>query len=324
MNYRRLGRTGLKVSDYCMGADNFGDQTDEPTALRMMGKAVDAGVNFIDTANVYVSGKSEEIVGKFLRARRHDIVLASKCRSKVGTGLHDVGISRKAVMKAIEDSLKRLKTDFIDLYQVHSFDPDAPIDEALRAFDDLVHQGKVRHIGCSNFAGYQLMKALWVSDRHGLARFDSVQPRYNMLYRYPELELLPACADEKVGVIVYSPMAGGFLQGKHRKDAAATGTRFDTTFRAAQFYRRTYWNDAAFAAVERFLAAAKEHGVTQFQLGAGWVRKNPVVTSLIVGARTEEQLASNLKDWEQPVPAEALKKADEIADWHRDNAPLVA
>ena len=287
MKYVRLGRTGLRVSEYCMGADNFGDQTDETTALRMMAQAVEAGVNYIDTANVYVAGRSEEIVGRFLKGRRHDIVLATKCRAKVGPGLHDTGVSRKAVMKAIEDSLRRLQTDFIDLYQVHAFDPDTPIEETLRVFDDLVHQGKVLHVGCSNFAGHQLVKSLWTSDRYNLARFESAQPRYNALYRYPELELFPACAAHGVGVVVYSPMAGGFLQGKHRPEGAAPGSRFAETFRAHQFYRRTYWHDSAFEAVERFLGVAKRHGLTPFQLGAGWVRKNPVVTSLIVGARTE-------------------------------------
>lgn len=323
MNYVRLGRTGLKVSAYCMGADNFGDQTDEPAALRMMGRAIEAGVNYIDTANSYVAGRSEEIVGRFLKGRRHDIVLATKCRSKVGPGLHDIGVSRKAIMKAIEDSLRRLQSDYIDLYQVHSFDPDTPLEETLRAFDDLVHQGKVLYVGCSNFAGHQLVKALWTSDKHGLVRFESVQPRYNMLYRYPELELLPTCAAHSVGVVVYSPMAGGFLQGKHRREGAAPGTRFADTFRAHQFYRRTYWHESAFEAVDRFLAVAKRHGMTPFQLGAGWVRKNPVVTALIVGARTEEQLESNLRDWEAAVPPDALREVDEIADWHRDHAPLV-
>ena len=323
MKYVRLGRTGLKVSDYCMGADNFGDQTDEPTALRMMARAVEGGVNYIDTANSYVAGRSEEIVGRFLRGRRHEIVLATKCRSKVGPGLHDIGVSRKAVMKAAEDSLRRLQTDFIDLYQVHSFDPDSPLDETLRAFDDLVRQGKVHYAGCSNFTGYQLVKSLWASDRNGTVRFDSVQPRYNMLWRYPELELLPACQAHRVGVVVYSPMAGGFLQGKHTRQGAQPGTRFADTFRAHQFYRRTYWNEAAFEAVDRFLGVCKRHRLTPFQLGAGWVRKNPAVSSLIVGARTEEQLDANLRDWEAAVPDEALREADGIADWHRDHAPLV-
>ncbi|MBI4307003.1 MAG: aldo/keto reductase [Chloroflexi bacterium] len=323
MKYVRLGRTGLKVSEYCMGADNFGDQTDEPTALRMMARAVEAGVNFIDTANSYVGGRSEEIVGRFLRGRRHDIVLATKCRSKAGPGLHDIGLSRKAVMKAVEDSLRRLQTDFVDLYQAHNFDPDTPIDETLRAFDDLVHQGKVRYIGCSNFAGYQLARSLWMSDKHGLARFDSVQPRYNLLYRHPELEVLPLCAEEKVGVIVYSPMAGGFLMGKHRREGPQPGTRFADIFRAHQFYRRTYWHDAAFTAVERFLEVAKRHSVTPFQLGTGWVRKNPVITALIVGARNEEQLESNLRDWELPAPPGALAEADQVADWHHATSPLI-
>lgn len=323
MDYARLGRTGLKVSTYIMGGDNFGDQTDKATALRMMGQAVDAGVNTIDTANSYVGGTSEEIIGAFLKGRRHEIVLASKCRSKVGPGLHDIGTSRKAVMKAIEDSLRRLQTDYIDLYQVHSYDYDTPLDETLRAFDDLVHQGKVRYVGCSNFSGAQLTKALWISDKYNLARFDSTQPRYNMLYRHPELELFPACEEFGVGVIVYSPMAGGFLTGKHSRESAQEGTRFAQSFRAHQFYRRTYWHDVQFEAVEKFIALCKKHGVSPYQLGPKWVMQQPAVTACIIGARTEEQLEANLRDWEAPVPPEALQEANEVADWARLNGPNI-
>ena len=323
MEYARLGRTGLKVSRYIVGCDNFGDQTDMETSLRILNRAFDAGVNTFDTANSYVDGASEEIIGNFLQGRRHQVVLATKCRSKVGEGLHDIGTSRKAVMKAIEDSLRRLQTDYVDLYQVHSFDPDTPLDETLRAFDDLVHQGKVRYIGCSNFAGYQLARSLWISDKHGLARFDSTQPRYNMLHRHPELELFPLCQEMGVGVIVYSPMAGGFLTGKHSKEAPAPETRFSDAFRAAQGYRRTYWHEAFFEAVGRFTAVCDKYRVTPYQLGTKWVLRQPAVTACIVGARTEAQLQANLRDWELPVPEEALEEAQQIADWARDNGPNI-
>ncbi|MEX0762190.1 MAG: aldo/keto reductase [Dehalococcoidia bacterium] len=321
MEYVKLGRTGLKVSEYCIGGDNFGDQTDTAEAMRIMGKAFDNGVNFIDTANSYVQGKSEEVISRFIKTRRSEVVLASKCRSKVGEGPNDIGVSRKSVMQAIDDSLRRLDTDYIDLYQVHSFDPTTPLDETLRAFDDLVHSGKVRYIGCSNFAGYQLTKALWTSEKHNLARFDSVQPRYNLLYREPERELFEVCRDQGVGVIPYSPQAGGFLLGKYRKDRETTGTRLGEGFRAHQFYRRTYWHDIYFEAVEQFMAVTEKYGVSPMALALGWVRSNPVVTSCIVGARTEEQLDQNLKAWAEDVPSEALDEATRVGDWLRDNAP---
>jgi aryl-alcohol dehydrogenase (NADP+) len=323
VEYVKLGRTGLKVSTYCMGADNFGDQTPEAEALHMLGQAMDAGVNFIDTANSYVAGKSEEILGKWLTPRRSQVVLASKCRSKVGNGPNDIGVSRKAVMQACEDSLRRLRTDYIDLYQVHSFDPDTPIDETLGAFNDLVRQGKARYIGCSNFSGWQLTKALWMSDRAGYARFDSVQPRYNLLYRDPERELLPAAIEHGVGVIPYSPQAGGFLLGKYSRHEAPAGTRFNESFRAHQFYRRTYWNDATFEAAERFGAVAQKHKVSRSALALKWVRSRPGVSACIVGAKDRAQLTENLAAWEEQVHAEAVADATAVGDWHRQNAPWV-
>ena len=323
MEYVRLGRSGLKVSQYIVGADNFGDQTDGETSLKMLNAAFDAGVNTIDTANSYVAGRSEEIVGRFLKGRRHEVVLATKCRSKVGDGLHDIGTSRKAVMQAIDHSLRRLQTDYVDLYQVHSFDPDTPLDEMLRAFDDLLRQGKVRYIGCSNFRGLQLTRCLWLSDRHNLARFDSTQPRYNLLYRHAELELFPACEEFGVGVIVYSPMAGGFLTGKHSPEAAVEGTRFADSFRASQFYRTSYWHGAYFEAVRRFLDVCEKHNLTPYQLGTRWVLRQPAVTACIVGARTPDQLEANLRDWELPVPDEALDEAQQVADWARENGPNI-
>lgn len=323
MEYVRLGRTGLKVSQYIVGADNFGGMTDTETSLSMLNTAFDAGVNAVDTANSYVDGKSEEIVGSFLKGRRHEVVLATKCRSKIGEGLHDIGTSRKAVMQAIDDSLRRLQTDYVDLYQIHSFDPDTPLDEMLRALDDLVHQGKVRYIGCSNFKGYQLTEALWLSERHNLARFDSVQPRYNLLYRRPELELLPACEEFRVGVIVFSPMAGGFLTGKHSPKAAVEGTRFSDSFRGAQGYRTSYWHDAYFEALDKFLDVCRKHDLTPYQLGTRWVLRQPAVTACIVGARTPDQLEANLRDWDLPVPDEALDEVQQVADWARENGPNI-
>jgi len=323
MQYTRLGRTGLKISTYIMGGDNFGGQTDEAESLRMMATAADAGVNVIDTANSYTDSKSEEIVGKFLRGRRDDIVLASKFRSATGPGMFDIGGSRKAIMKAVEESLRRLQTDYIGLYQMHSFDPETPLEETLRALDDLVHQGKVRYIGCSNFSGSQITESLWISDKNNLARMDSTQPRYNLLYRHPELELLPAAEQFGVGVIVYRPMAGGFLTGKHSRDGGEAGGRYDKNFRAFNFYARTYWHESQFEAVERFVRLSDKHGLAPSQLGTGWVLSNPTVSACIVGARTPEQLEANLAGWDVEISEQALKEAEEIGDWARDNGPRI-
>ncbi|MFW6195434.1 MAG: aldo/keto reductase [Chloroflexota bacterium] len=321
MEYRRLGRTGLKVSAYCVGGDNFGLQTEETEALRIMGRAFDAGVNFIDTANSYADQRSEEIVGRFLKGRREETVLATKCSSRAGDGMYDRGLSRKAVMKAIDDSLHRLQTDYVDLYQIHWPDPETPLDETLRAFDDILRAGKARYIGCSNFPAYLLAKGHWISAKHNLARFDSVQPKYNLIHRDAERELLPYCREAGVGVIAYSPMAGGFLTGKHSREAAVEGSRFSDEFRAAGFYRRTYWTDAHFNAVERYLGVCNKYDLTPHQLGLAWVRSQPGISACIAGARSEWQLQQNLDAWGTEPPREALDEAQEVADWLRDNAP---
>ena len=325
MKHVNLGRTGLKVSEFCIGADNFGDQTSPGDGVRIMERAFEAGVNFIDTANAYgpadKKGISEEVVGRFITGRRSQVVLATKGRSKMGEGPNDEGTNRKYVMQAIDDSLRRLGTDYVDLYQIHAPDPTTPVDETVDAYNDVVRSGKARYIGVSNFAGYQLMEALWKQDRRGLAPFVSAQPRYNLLYREPERELFPACADQGVGVMAYSPQAGGFLLGKHRNFEAETGTRFSDDFRAASFYRLTYWNEPTFNAMERFIAVTEKYGVTPNALALRWVISNPVVTACIVGSRNIEQLEQNLAAWEEPVPQEALDEATEIGDLLWGTAP---
>ncbi len=320
-----LGRTGLKVSQYCIGADNFGDQTSAGDGVRIMERAFDVGVNFVDTANSYGpadnKGISEEIVGRFIKSRRSDVVLATKGRSRMGGGPNDEGVNRKYVMNAIDESLKRLGTDYVDLYQIHAPDPTTPIDETVDAYNDVVRAGKARYIGVSNFAGYQLMDALWKQDRRDLAPFVSVQPRYNLLYREPERELFRVCADQGVGVMAYSPQAGGFLLGKHRNFEAETGTRFAEDFRAASFYRLTYWNEPTFKAMEAFIQVTEKYGVSPNALALRWVISNPVMTACIVGARTLEQLEQNLEAWEADVPQEALDEATAIGDTLWDTAP---
>ena len=239
MKTQRLGRTGLKVSEICLGTMTFGRQCDEALSFAIMDTACEAGVDFFDTADVYpvggdasTVGRTEDIVGKWLKGRREQIVLATKCWGAMGPQPNDRGLSRKHILAAIDESLRRLQTDYIDLYQVHAPDLDTPIDETLAALDDVVRQGKVRYNGCSNFQTWMLAKALWTSDKHGLARFDCVQPRYNILFREIEHELLPLCRDQGVGVIPYNPLAGGFLTGKHMDNRASQAPSSETRFRA--------------------------------------------------------------------------------------------
>jgi len=296
---KRLGRTGLKVTEVCLGTMTFGHQCDEKTSFRIMDEAAEAGVNFIDTADVYPvpvslesSGKTEEIVGHWLKGKRDDFILATKCRMQMSARPNDVGLSRKHILSAIDASLARLGTDYVDLYQVHAPDPQTPIDETLRALDDVVRSGKALYIGCSNFQAWQLGNALWTSDRLGLARFDSVQPRYNLLFREIEHELFPLCVDQGVGVIVYNPLAGGFLTGKHPRNAPpADNTRFAV---AGKLYLDRYWNDASFDAVERLRIFFESRGKSLTHVAIAWVLKERAVASAIVGATSPEQLRDTL------------------------------
>src|SRR5713101_1855229 len=227
MEYRRLGATGLKISELCLGCMTFGRETDETTAGKILDRYIEVGGNFLDTANVYAVGASEEILGRIVGERRKDLVVATKVRFNANVFMgkpvapNQIGLSRGHIMSEVEASLRRLKMDYIDLYQVHSWDFETPIEETMRALDDLVRQGKVRYLGASNFTSWQLMKSLWVSDRHGWTRFDCLQPQYNLICRDIEREILPVCRNEGIGVIPWSPLAGGFLSGKYRREEAA-------------------------------------------------------------------------------------------------------
>ena len=269
MEHTRLGRTGLQVSKLCLGTMTFGLQCDEPTSVAILDRAAEGGIDFFDTSDVYplggdltTQGRTEEILGRWLLGRRDRFVLATKCFGPTGPSPLDAGNSRRHIFDAIDASLRRLQTDYIDLYQLHGFDPATPIDETLGALDDLVHEGKVRYIGCSNFLTYQLVRAIGRSETLGLARFDSVQPRYNLLFRPIEREMLPFCSEEGVGVIPYNPIAGGLLSGKHRRSAPPPeGTRF-TLGNAAQTYQGRYWHDREFDTVGQLLPLAEEAGVS--------------------------------------------------------------
>jgi aryl-alcohol dehydrogenase-like predicted oxidoreductase len=312
MKYRRLGRTGLKVSEICLGTMTYGDQVGETEAIRLMNKALDLGVNFFDTADAYIEGRSEEIVGKALKGVRDSVVVATKVANRTGPGPNDVGLSRKHIMRGIEDSLRRLETDYIDLYYAHLPDYDTPIEETLRALDDLVHQGKVRYMGCSNFRAWQLCKALWVSDLHDWARFDCIQPPYNLITRDIEYELLPLCASERVGICVYNPLAGGLLTGKHDPDKPpAQGTRFTLESIGRMYYER-YWSDANFEAVGRLKDIAQKYGRSLPQFALAWILSNQTVTSTICGSTSVRQLEQNLGSTEIELSEEELKACDSV------------
>ncbi|HEY8746098.1 MAG TPA: aldo/keto reductase, partial [Chloroflexota bacterium] len=309
MQYKRLGRTGLKVSEICLGTMTFGNQADEQVSKAIVKRALDAGVNFFDTANVYNAGVSEEFTGRALQGVRRDIVLATKLHGRVGPGPNDGGQSRKHIMDAIEQSLRRLGTDYIDLYQVHRFDPDTPLDETLGTLDDLVRSGKVRYIGASNYAAWQLCTALWNSDKLHLARYDCVQPRYNLISRAIEVELLPLCQAQGVGVIVYNPLAGGMLTGKHQRQAPpTTGTRFDMN----PMYRNRYWQERVFDAVDRFREIAAGTGHSMAQVALAWSLANPVMTSAILGASRVEQLDETLPAVDIVLSSEQLQQLQDL------------
>jgi aryl-alcohol dehydrogenase (NADP+) len=303
MQTRALGRTGWKVPVISLGTMTFGLQCDEKTSFAILDRAFEAGVDFLDSADVYplgggldTVGRTEEILGRWMaeRGNRDRVLVATKCRGRTGRGPNDEGLSRFHILRAVEASLRRLRTDVIDLYQTHAFDPDVPIEETARALDDLVRAGKVRYVGCSNYPAWRLGQALAASQRLGLARYESVQPRYNLLYREIETELLPLCRAEGLGVIVYNPLAGGFLSGKYaRGEAPREGTRF-TLGNAARIYQHRYWQDPQFEVVEKLAKECEARGQALASVAVAWVLAQPAVTSAIVGASRPEQLDATL------------------------------
>ena len=325
MKIKHLGRTGLKVTEICLGTMTFGNQCDEPTSHAIMSKAFDAGVTFFDTADAYplgatleTVGRTEEYIGRWFQGhpgRRSQVVLATKFYGQVGSGPNDQGGSRKHIVQAIEGSLRRLQTDYIDLYQMHFPDHETPIDETLRVLDDLVHSGKVLYIGCSNFPAWELCKALWTSDKLGLARFDSVQPRYNLLYRQIEAELLPLALDQGIGVISYNPLAGGLLTGRYQPgQAPAEGSRF-TVQNAGKLYQARYWQEPQMQAVEELKAFCQEHHIDIAQLAIAWVLAQPAITSAIVGASKPEHLDQTLHAVDLVLDEQMRAVCDDI--WYR-------
>jgi aryl-alcohol dehydrogenase-like predicted oxidoreductase len=309
MEYRRLGNSGLKVSEIGLGGNVFGKWADEQTSIAVINHALDLGINYIDTADMYGQGLSEELIGKAVKNKRSRFIIATKFGYPMGDGPNQSGASRYYIMKAADASLRRLQTDYIDLYQVHLPDPATPIEETLRTLDDLVRAGKVRYIGCSNFAAWQLCEALWLSKVNNLHSFVTVQPRYNLLERQIETELVPCCQAYDIGIIPWGPLVGGFLTGKYRKgQEAPSGTRLSQPYPLYDnIFTEANWNKLA-----KLEAFAAEHGHNVGELAIAWLLAKPWISTVIAGARKIEQVSANATAAEWKLTAEEGSKVDVI------------
>jgi aryl-alcohol dehydrogenase-like predicted oxidoreductase len=307
MEFRKLGNSGLKVSAIGLGGNNFGWWADEPTSVSVINHALEKGINFIDTADIYDRGRSEDFVGKAVKGKRQNVLIATKFGNPMGESPNDRGGSRYHIMRAAEASLRRLQTDYIDLYQIHLPDATTPIEETLRALDDLVHAGKVRYIGCSNFAGWQLCEALWTSKANNLQAFISVQPPYNLLQRQIERELVPCCQAYNIGIIPYSPLASGFLTGKYQKgkelpsDARLSGPN--------PAFKRMF-TDANWDKLAKLEAFAAEKGHTVGELAIAWLLAKPCVSTVIAGARKTGQVDANIVAGNWKLAPDEVAKLD--------------
>jgi aryl-alcohol dehydrogenase-like predicted oxidoreductase len=310
MEYRRMGRTGLKVSELCLGTMTFGYSSDEAESKAMVDLCFDAGVNFFDTADGYTTGQSEIILGKALKGRRRDAVVATKFFNPMGPGPNDSGMSRVHIMQAIEDSLKRLQMDYVDLYYMHHVDEQAMMEEMLAALDDLVHQGKVRYIACSNFQAWRLATALGISTSERIARFECYQPQYSMVVRDIEQELIPLCQYHGLGVTVWGPLAGGFLSGKYNPgERILAGTRSADKW----VFPERFFAANADETLSVLLTVADELNRSPAQVALRWILEQPAITSAIVGARTVDHLRDNLKASGWKLPSEVLQRLNEVS-----------
>lgn len=320
MKHVSLGRTGLPVSRLCLGTMTFGNQCDEAMSHAILDHAVDNGITFIDTADMYPAtgpdhvGLTEEIIGRWMTGRRDDVVIATKFWGPTGPAPWQRGASRRHIMDAVEASLRRLGTDTIDLYQIHFPDQVAPTDEILQAFDDLVRQGKVHYVGCSNFPAWVLARAIGRSEALGLVRYDCVQPRYNLLFRAFERDLFPLCDADDVAVIPYNPLAGGLLTGKHQRDAPDAGTRFTIAGGQGDRYMERYWHDQLHDVVDAIRPLAAEAGRSMAELAIGWVLANPTITSPIVGATRPDQLDAAIAAEASPLDDDLKAELDKLSD----------
>jgi len=318
VEYRYMGKTGLKVSELCLGALTFGRESNEELSHRIIDRFIDAGGNFIDTADTYSAGGSEEVLGRWLEGKkRDDLVIATKVRYPMGRGPNDVGLSRKHILSGVEASLRRLRTDYIDLYQVHCWDHVTPLEETLSTLNTLVQSGKVRYIGASNFNGWQLQKALDLSQRMGWEPFTCLQPQYNLLCRSTEWELAPVCLNEGLGIIPWSPLRGGWLSGKYRR--GMTAPLSDTRIAAAgeQGWGESweaYNNEHTWALLDELFAVAEEVGKQPAQVAINWLLRRPGVTAPIIGARNMEQLEANLGASGWALDATRMERLDRASD----------
>ncbi len=304
MNYVRMGRSGLKVSELCLGTMTFGQATGREEASTILDSALHEGVNFIDTANAYAESRSESMLGELLGSRRQDIVLATKFFNPMGSGPNDSGMSRVHIMRAVEDSLRRLQTDWIDIYYIHHVDVETPLAEMLRAVDDLVHQGKVRYIGCSNYEAWRLCDALWTSEHLGLNRIECYQPQYSLVVRDIEQEIMPLCLAKGVGVVVWSPLAGGFLTGKYAVgQRVVPGSRSEADWAFPQ----TYFCPQADAVLQCLLEVSAQMQLAPCQVALRWALSQPGITSCIVGCRT-------LTQWQEIVGTAKIHLPDDVLD----------
>jgi len=311
-----MGKTGLKVSEICLGTMTFGVQCDEKTSFGILDKAAAAGLDFLDTADAYpvpmklaTSGITEQILGRWLKGKRDRFVVATKCFFPMGEGPRDRGNSRRHIVGSIEASLSRLQTDYIDLYQVHAFDPETPLEETLRALDDLVRQGKARYVGCSNFSGWQIADAAWTARTHGLARFVSAQNHYNLLERGVEAEVAPACDAFGLSLLPYFPLASGLLTGKYRRgEKAPDGTRL-----GAGRFGSQYLTERNFDRVEKLDAFARDAGHALLELAISWLASQPAIASVIAGATSPEQVEQNVRAAGWKLAPDEIAKARELA-----------
>jgi aryl-alcohol dehydrogenase-like predicted oxidoreductase len=329
MQFTQFGRTGLSVSRLCLGTGTFGHQTDEAESIRILDMAADAGVNFIDTADIYPGGalphevgSSEEITGRWLKDKRSKFILGTKAGGSMGPSAWDKGASRKHLLDAIDASLRRLNTDYVDLYQIHMDDPATPLDETAEALDIIVRSGKARYIGVSNFLSYRLARAIGRQDALRLARYVSTQPRYNLLFREIERELLPLAREEGLAVNPYNPLAGGMLTGRYRQSDDPNKGRFSPEMgQFGAMYKARYWREREFETIEQLLDIAKGTGEPLPKLSIAWILANPVITSVILGASRSEQLKDTLAAADYDLAPDLKVKLDELTtDYRRGDA----
>jgi aryl-alcohol dehydrogenase-like predicted oxidoreductase len=319
MDYRNLKHTDLNVSRLCFGTMTFGKPADQPAATRMVDRCIEEGINFFDTANIYQAGMAESMLGEAIRGKRDKLILATKVRGKMGEGPDETGLSKQAIFRAIDDSLKRLKTDYIDLYYLHQPDYAIPIEETLGAIEELVRKGKVRYPGTSNYAAWQICEMHWVAEKHGYTPVYVSQPMYNLLARGIEQEYLPMATKYNASIVAYNPLAGGMLTGKHSQAAIPPGTRFDKN----PMYQERYWHPENFAAVEKLKQTAEQVGRSLISVALNWLLCHTPTDCVILGASGVEQLEQNLAACKDgPLPPGVLKICDEVWADLRNPVPI--